>query len=679
MKLTLSERDVAGPIQADFDLALAEAESHIGAWSNEHVKLPRGNGSTPHDDSITPYWREALALVRERILGAGPGAKVERITIVCATQVGKTWGLISPTLAWIAANHPRDIGIVLPTHDTAKSYATTKLVDLFDKSPRLNALLPSGKSARDERLGSKAWRLDRLHLHFLNGSLAQDLRRLDLPVLLPDEFDALPQTVKSPRKNEGEGSPIGLMDDRQKSFDNRLWLGTTTCTTVDSHGWQLLCAGTHERLHIACQVCGAHHYLDHEQLKPVHADLSADQLHVDDAVRWHCPTCQAAHATDDLRHRVAAATAVRGWTSAGGWVPGHWKQTDEGDGVWSPNATRDQAGRLSNVEVPARIHRSFWLNALYSRFITCGQFLARRRRAEAGTADDMQTWANGWAAMPWIPKRVAATRDDLAKCVVTTSDYQFGSSPFPCRRLLLTADQQGHVEEKSWFPWVLRAWDGTRSALVAADKCQGFRDLARLQTRQWIVEGVPRSIDLLAIDSANGPMQPAIRAFCAEDPACRLSILGSGTMGPGNPFRRLRGDTHENRRRLCGLSEAWVWNQPYFADLLYAFMTGMEGAGSWRLPSDAPDWLRSSYASEERVQEIQLVRGRRQRVTRWQPRQIRTLRGTLETATDNHWLDCERMQLACVTFLGWLDEQPEQAPVDIATLYGDDSRRTRRW
>jgi hypothetical protein len=656
MRLTLSEQDLMTGVAANYSATAEEATQDIPTWADQHLKLPRGTGAQAHDQRLTPYWREPLALVRERILSEGPGARIERITIVCATQVGKTWGLLAPTLAWIAANHPRDIGIVLPTHDTARSFAQTKLTGLFAKSPRLDRLLPSGRGAREERLGSKAWDLDLMHLHFLNGSVAQDLRRLDLPVLLPDEFDALPQSVQSAKKGEGEGSPIGMMGDRQKSFPvDRLWLGTTTPTTVSSHGWQLLCAGSHERLHIACPHCRAHHWLDHACLKPRSDDLSPDQMQMDDAVHWHCPTCTVGIGTDTVHRLVLAACAQRGWSTAGGWVPGVWTQDLDGTGTWTPNAIRLPDGRLTDVAQPSGIHRSFWINGLYSHFITLGQFLATGRTADRGTDEDRQSYANGWQAIPWVIRSAAATTEQLGQLIANDAGYQLGQSPHPAWRLILTVDQQGIVAERSWFPWVLRAWsqDGS-SRKIDSGKAIGFAELDQLVRRSWPIAGVNREIDVVAIDSANGPMQPAIRQWCARDPRKRMSILGSGTMAPSNPYAVIKADTAEKVRRLCGLRQAWVWNQPWFADLLYSHIEQLDGYPAWLIAGDEPAYYTDSLTSEERKEDLALVRGRRVSVARWQPRTYRTVKGDEVTRTDNHWLDCERMQLVVMVVLGWL-------------------------
>jgi hypothetical protein len=654
--ISVTEQDLMVGVTANYAAAAAEAEQSVTAWANAHLRLPRGSGSTAHEDTLTPYWREPLALVYERIHGGGSGSRVEIITVVCANQVGKTWGLMSPVLAWIAATHPRDVGVVLPTHDTARSFAKDKLTDLFKKSPRLTGLLPVGRSARDKRLGSKSWELDRCRLYFLNGSVAQDLRRLDLPIMLADEFDALPANVQSAKKGEGEGSPFMLMRDRQKTFPHdSLWLGITTPTTVSSLGWQRLCAGTHERLHIACIGCGAHHWLNPRRLKATSDDLSSDQVELDDAARWHCPTCDHGHGSDDINHAVLAACMVRGFTAAGGWVSGVWKQDAEGKGAWKANATIDPAtNKLQGVTKPTGIHRSFWLNALYSRFIPLGKYLANERRAAASSIDDQQAHCNGWAGEPWMLPAAAATAEQLLSVVNHTEDYQRGQSPFACQHLILTADQQGIVADRSWFPWVLRAWDGQDSAKVDSGIARGFGELTQLTKRTWPVGGTVRSIDMTAIDSANGPMQPAIRQWCAADPHRRMSILGSGTMAPSNPFAFIDADTPDKRKRLAGLRRAWVWNQPWFADFLYAHIEHLEGHGEWAIAPDEEVYYTDSLTSEERLVDIALVRGRRVVRPRWQPREFTTPEGKQEIRNDNHWLDCERMQLVVVVVRGWL-------------------------
>ena len=123
-----------------------------------------------------------------------------------------------------------------------------------------------------------------------------------------------------------------------------------------------------------------------------------------------------------------------------------------------------------------------------------------------------------------------------------------------------------------------------------------------------------------------------------------------------------------------------MWNQPYFADLLHAFMQQLEGTGRWRIAGDEPTFYLDSLTSEERKEDIALVRGRRVVQPRWQTRETIKLDGKLEHRTDNHWLDCERMQLVVMVTQGWLAAQRvDTAPASLGNLFSGGTQRQRRW
>lgn len=660
--MTLLTADLVAPAAARYRLRLAERAATIGAWADEHVTLPRGSGPIPHDQTITPYWRHWLALVQGRV---AQGQPVQRLVLVTGTQVGKTFGFLAPTLAWIVAVHPRDVALVLPSDDVRKKAARDKFLRVFRGSDRLAGLLPHGRAAAEKALGLKAWLLADLTVHFLNGSIAMDLRSADLPVILADEFDALPHNV------QGEGSPHGLMRDRMKTFpDQSLLAEITTPSSVDGLGWQSLCAGTHERLHVACQACGAQHILDPDRLRPLPGVTTPDQAEVADAVHWHCPTCEHGHDSDARDAMVAAACAVDGFTAAGGWIPGQWQQHADGTHAWQPAAQRDAQGRIvAIVPATAATHRSGWLNSLYSRAITLSRFWAEDQRSRAGSATDRQAFVNGWRAEPYFAQIDAPQAADLTRVIGDGDGYQLGQCPHPCQYLILSCDQQGITREASWFPWILRAFapDG-RSWLVDCGKAGdpktggGFEALTALTTRTWPVAGAARAPDVTCLDAGNGQMLPDVRAWCAKDQRRRVSIQGSGTMGEEYTHSEINANA-KNNHRLYGLVRAYVINSQFFRNLLYERIRGAGHVPPWHIAPDAPAWYRDSLASEERIGQDTVIRGRPVQRLVWVPRRWVDSRGTWHERTDNHWFDAEVQALALTVVLRWFTAQTPRLDV----------------
>lgn len=676
MTLTLTRRQALAPARQTRQAHDDELAQPIHLWADEHLQIPRGSGMIPHDHTVTPYWIHWLALVFARVTGTPTDTDdhhVDDITLVTGTQVGKTQGFILVILAWIAALYPRDTAVVMPSETTRKAFARNRVRRAFEASERLAHLLPRGNAEAGQRLGITAWVLARMIMFWKNGAVALEIRGDDVPLMLTDEFDALPINV------DGEGDPFRHMSDRQKSYPyEALMCATTTPTVVSGHGWRRLCAGSHERLHLRCDGCGAHHWVDFQHLKPTRPGLSPDVIQAEDAARWHCPRCDHPHTTDDRDRLIAAATAAPHWTDAGGWVPGVWEQDHEGRGGWTAAAHRDDAGRITAIVPATGRRRSGHLPSTYARVLTLGRCLAEDLRSQAGSSEDRQAFVNGWLAEPYEPRLHATTAADLSSALASAESvpgYVFGQCPAPAHRLALTVDQQGIEHDKAWFPYVARAWqqDGT-SYLVDAGRVDGWAALDALAKRTWPVGGVARGPDAIAIDSANGQMIRSIREWCAKDGRRRLSISFSGTMDPSTAWNQ-HVLTPKNAHKMCGLPMVWYGNQHLYADELHDLIRGSAGKPAWRLPPDAPDWYQASLTSEHREAIETLIKGRRVTKGLWQRRQFTDTQGRTFTRNDNHWLDAERLQLLLVAICRWL-APPAQPRAPLTLGRGEPAGRS---
>lgn len=638
----------------------AEASLSIYAWADRELLIPRGSGMVPHRSDVTPYFRYALDLVRDRVDGTGPGADVESITFITATQVGKTFGFLVPTLTWLAALHPRDTAVILPSHDAAKRFFRNKLKRTFEQSPRLADLLPIGAAERATRLGQKAWLLAEMTLHAKNGAVALDLRGDDLPVMLWDEFDALPTNV------DGEGSPLVLGSDRQKTFPTeRLAVRITTPTDVQGLGWSSFVAGTCERLFVACRGCKALDWLNPAQLVGLDAADTLESIHAGDRARWACRFCGNLHTSDDRTAMVRAACRKPGVTAAGGWIPGAWSQDPEGRGVWTTHAKfDDKTGHLIEAQPAVGTHRTLWLNALYSEFISLGRFLAEDRRTAAASAHERQAFVNGWLAEPFSARVESASAEHVTRLKGVAGDgYQLGQCPMPMWRIGTFYDQQGMHAEKSWFPFITRAVNQNGdSRLIDTGQIDGFANLELHAAKTWSIGGVVRKADVIGIDSANGPMLPVIAKWCMREKGRRLAISGSGTFSPDHPYSERR-PTHKTLQRFHGLPVMYSYNSHMFRDFVFDRMRGAEGEPAWLLPPDVPDWYVESLQSEERVPDVSHLYGRIVNRYVWKPREWVDPQGRLHVRNDNHWWDCEVGWLALLTILGWFAEPKPRAGI----------------
>jgi hypothetical protein len=664
MSLLNPALDLIEPARQRFDAARAERDLSIPAWATQHLTIPRGDGLTRYSASFTPYWSRWHAIIRARVTSQIdadiPDAhRCEQVYLVAGSQIGKTFGLIVPTLAWLIAVHPRDCAYVLPSHDAIKQFTREKMRAVFRHSHRLADLLPQGQSERQRDLGIQAWLLDQMVIHWLNGAVALHLRSRDVPLMAFDEFDALPVDV------DGQGSPLALGLERQKSFPaNRLQLGITTPTITANLGWSTLCSGTHERLHLACPTCGGHAWLDPDRLRATDATLSPSQIQVADAARWSCPHCPALLCTDQVHAAVAAACAVNHFTAAGGWVPGSWSVDRTGRGSWMPDA--DQDGNRLIPRWPAiSLKRTGWLNSLYARSVTLGEFLGRELTSRTARDADRQSHINNWRCEPWTPSVDSLSADLVNR--LGSSNYQHGQAPRRAWKIVVTVDQQGWSWADSWFPYVARAWyeDGT-SDLIEAGRVNNPAELDALTQRKWVTGDRADVATAVAIDQGNGNLVRDIRAWAAVDPNQRAALAGSASLAPDVAWHELR-RTEKNAHKMCGCWQVWYYNSNLFRDLLFE---RVQAPGLWRVPGDAPPFYRDSLTSEERVLRDIASKGRRETRAVWQPRTHTDPQGVSHVRKDNHWWDCEAQQVALVTILGWLPIAGAQPAAPAETITG---------
>jgi len=637
----------------------------IQGWGASHILHPRGSGPRPHDPDLTPYWSHWLDIAQARLTGTplehDPHAhQAEQVYLICGTQSGKTMGLLYLLLAWVAAHMPRATALVLPRIDDLKKAQRARVRPLFESSPSIRGLLGAGQTEIERRLGQRLWELATMVLYWLSGGVAADLRSIDVPLMLLDEFDVLPSDV------DGGGDPLDLCLDRQKTYPlDRLLLGITSPGLVSGHGWRRLTRGSHERLLIACPSCGAHHCLDPRCLA-VPGDATPDEARDHDLAALGCPHCRESHRTAAIRAAIAAACAQRGWSSAGGWAPGRWDIDDQhpAGGLWTPTDAADAAGRIERITPPTGRIRSGWLSSLYSPYISLSEYWAHEREARLGTEAQRQAHTCGWAAEPHRPTRDAVDAADLVD-LVQGETYQHGTCPFDPRILILSADQQGNSIEKSWFPFVLRAYaNNGDSWLLEAGRANSWAELESLTTRHWPCGDGNRVPDIVCVDCANGNMTRLIRQWCARDPSRRVSLTGSGTMDPSRPwgFQKL---SPRNAQILAGLPIVYTWNSQVYRDELLLLLRGHPDRPRWHIPTDAPQWYRDSLQSEERVPRRTISRGRSVDVVVWQPRSVTTPTGSVHVRSDNHWWDCEAMLVALVSILD-LFRLPD--PADASAL-----------
>jgi phage terminase large subunit GpA-like protein len=577
--------------------------------------------------------------------------QAEQVWLSVCSQIAKsTW--LYAVAAFALRNCPRRMGFVVNRIKDLHTVRKTRLERMVESMPPLSRLLPAGIEARERALSQSVWTVGASLLFWLCGSVADDCRAHDLPLLLCDEIDTYPDDV------DGQGDPIDLLLVRQRTFARqRLILGASSPGRISGHAWRRLCTGSHHRPLILCPSCGGADWLNHRQIS-LAGDRKLAEVHPEEILgqrlgRWLCRHC------GELHQAAAVRAAINECIQADRWCPGSWSITaDHPTGHWVPHADLDSAGRLRGIAPYAGRIWSGQAGALYSPDETLDTVAARMAIAAQGKVTQQITITNTDHAEPWIsvvPDDSADT-DAIARRAQDGGGYLLGSLPedAPQVRLLLLIDQQGNQRDQWWFPWLLRAVArGGDSWLVDAGKAASQAELADLERRRWLIAGHAREPDLLAIDIANGHFQFDGYLWAAIDPHRRCVFRGQGRLPSGTPWRE---EVEMPRRRRtprpAGVREFSI--APHFwRDRLWDRMRRRHGEPRWHLPADAPAFYLKSLTAEEQVVERRRIPGEGFRdVVVWQPRLVADTSDRQTFRTDNHWWDLEAAACALADAYG---------------------------
>jgi phage terminase large subunit GpA-like protein len=106
------------------------ASFRLTEWAESNIVLPAGQSARPGAFQTWPYLRE--------IMVAMSAPDVEFVTVQKASRIGYTKSLMIAIAAQVSID-PCAIGLLTPTDDDARDYATDELEPLFEATPVLRS------------------------------------------------------------------------------------------------------------------------------------------------------------------------------------------------------------------------------------------------------------------------------------------------------------------------------------------------------------------------------------------------------------------------------------------------------------------------------------------------------------------------------------------------------------
>ena len=215
----------------------------VSQWADGHrVLSSKGSSeSGPWRTSRTPYLKEPMDCLSAK-------SPVRRVVMMSCTQIGKTeiglnW------IGYIIGHAPQPMLVVVPTLEVRKRWVGQRLDPMLVECPALAKLFDAKRTrARANSEDMKDFPAGFLVVGGANSPAS--LASMPIGAMLLDEVDRFPWDVG------GEGDPVGLLDERQKTFPRRKMLLVSTPTMKDaSRIEEEYQASDQRRYNVPCPHC----------------------------------------------------------------------------------------------------------------------------------------------------------------------------------------------------------------------------------------------------------------------------------------------------------------------------------------------------------------------------------------------------------------------------------------
>lgn len=545
----------------------------VSQWSERYRVLDESsNFSGRWSNDITPY------LVG--IMDAFNDPYIQEINFCKPTQVGGTEAMLN-MLGWIIMNDPSPTMIIYPNDDLAKDTSNDRIKPSLTKTPEIEE--------RFYRTTSKELDLKFRGMHvYLRGSGSPGkLASKAIKYLLFDEIDKMGGATKK------EASPYSLAKERTRTYTYSKKIYTcSTPTLKTNYVWQIHESADEQRNYfVPCPHCGEYILLTFSQIKfPSEEGMTTEER---------------------------AASAVYVCQECGCLISDRDKIRMLRKGVWK-SVKRNCSGKPRKV--------SFWLNALYSRFLTWAE-IVKEFLDSKDDPERFQNFVNSWLAEPWEDTKLKTSRD-----LVMERQTDLPALVVPEWTKLITGGVD--VQENCLY-WTIRAWGNyITSQNIAHGQAYSFRDIEEIMNLEYLTEsGEQRVVNLCLIDS--GYSADDVYDFCSANAEWALPAKGASNPMQSHYKFSVVNKTSSN---AYGMNLVMVDGGKY-KDMIAARMRRQNGMGSWMVYQGCDEEYADQVTAEHKVM-----------VKNGQKTQMVWVKKT--SHADNHYLDAEIYAMAAADTLG---------------------------
>ena len=547
----------------------------VSQWAEKYRVLDESsNFSGKWSNDITPY------LVG--IMDAFNDPYIQEINFCKPTQVGGTEAMLN-MLGWIIMDNPSPTMIVYPSDDLAKDTSNDRIKPSLSKTPEIKERFYEN-SSKELNLKFRGMRI------YLRGSGSPGkLASKSIKYLFFDEIDKMDGASRK------EASPYNLAKERTRTFTYSKKIYTcSTPTLKTNYVWQIHEDADEQRKYfVPCPHCGEYITFVFKQIRfPEGKEGMTNAERAKDAV-YVCQKCGCV-ITDRDKIKMLRK--------------GEWR-----------DVKKNCVGRTRKV--------SFWLNALYSRFLTWAE-IALEFLDSKDDPEQLQNFVNSWLAEPWEDTKLKTNADLVLERQTESAEFVV-----PDWAKMLTAGVD--VQENCLY-WTIRAWGNyMTSQNIAHGQAFSFVELEKIMNLEYRMQnGSPMLVSLALIDS--GYNADSVYDFCVGNSDWALPSKGSSN--PMNSHYKFS-TVNKSGSKAFGMNLVLIDTGKY-KDMIAGRMRKQNGSGAWMVYAGCDREYAEQVTAEHKVN------------TRTNNGKMKQEWVQKTSHADNHYLDCEVYAMAAADVMG---------------------------
>ena len=528
---------------------------------------------------------------------------IQEINFCKPTQVGGTEALLN-MLGWIIMDDPAPAMIIYPSDDLAKDTSNDRIKPSLTKTPEIKERFLANAS-KELNLKFRGMSI------YLRGSGSPSkLASKAIKYLFFDEIDKMDGASKK------EASPYNLAKERTRTYIYSKKIYTcSTPTLKTNYVWRIHEDADEQRNYfVPCPHCGEYIVFRWKQIKI--PDGGSEKDRVKGSI-YCCQEC-GCQITDTEKINMLRK--------------GEWRAVK-----------KRGSGKARKV--------SFWLNALYSRFLTWSDIVQEFLDSK-DDPEKLQNFINSWLAEPWEDTKLKTSAE-------LVMDRQTDLPEFVAPEWTRIITGGVDVQENCLY-WTIRAWGkNITSQNIAHGQAYSFREIERIMNLEYPTEsGEKKIVNLALIDS--GYEADNVYDFCANNAEWALPVKGaSNTMQAHYKISTVNKSTSKAK----GMNLVIVDGGKY-KDMIAGRMRRENGEGSWMVYQGCDMEYAEQVTSEHKIS----VRNGKKVSLAWVKK---------TTHADNHYLDTEVYAFAAADTLGIRQMHLEEIGVEAQEQVQEDTPEER--